>query len=538
MKKTILRLIALILCCLLLTGCSTDYSRYINALRGTGSSGSVTTFSDMVYTRPDMEKMESVLAEAIEAAAGEDFNLIIDKIYEFYDIYDDFYTNYSLADIHYSADLTNTYWEAETNFCAENSSRVDAALEELYYALAKSPCLEKLEGPRYFGDGYFDSYQGDNPWDEEFTALLEEESRLISRYYELSRIGSDYRPGSEAFYDNCGYEMAQLLVELIQLRHRIADYWGYDDYTQFATDFYYYRDYTSDQSRTYLEDIKNELVPLYRQLNNSGFWDSGYDRTTEADTFRYVQVMATAMGGMVKEAFDLMDQADLYDISRGANKFPSSFEVYLTTYQEPFIFVCPSGTTYDHLTFAHEFGHFCSDYAAGGSYAGIDVLEIFSQGMEYLSLCYVEDTEDLTRLKMADGLCIYVEQSAFASFEMQMYEIPPEELTTEALFDLYDRVAMDYGLDSVGYDPREFVTISHYYTNPMYVISYVVSNDAALQLYQMERNQPGAGLTCFEENLATEEYYFLAFLESAGLESPFAPGRIQSVRKTFEEILG
>ena len=269
MKKTILRLIALILCCLLLTGCSTDYSRYINALRGNASSDNFTAFSDMVYTRPDMEKVESVLAEAIEAAAGEDFNLIIDKIYEFYDIYDDFYTNYSLADIHYSADLTNSYWEAETNFCAENSSRLDAGLEELYYALANSPCLDKLEGPRYFGEGYFDSYQGENHWDEEFTALLEEESRLTSRYYELSRIGSDYRSGSEAFYDNCGYEMAQLLVDLILLRHQIADYWGYDDYTQFATDFYYYRDYTSDQGRAYLEDIRAELVPLYRQLNNS-----------------------------------------------------------------------------------------------------------------------------------------------------------------------------------------------------------------------------------------------------------------------------
>jgi oligoendopeptidase F len=166
----------------------------------------------------------------------------------------------------------------------------------------------------------------------------------------------------------------------------------------------------------------------------------------------------------------------------------------------------------------------------------VDVLEFFSQGMEYLSLCYVDDTEQLTKMKMADSLCLYVEQSAFASFEMQMYEIPEEELTADALLALYEQVALEYGFESVGYDPREFVTINHYYTNPLYILSYVVSNDAAMQLYQLEQETPGAGLAIFEENLTTEEYYLHSFLESAGLESPFAEGRLKTVRETFETI--
>ena len=86
-------------------------------------------------------------------------------------------------------------------------------------------------------------------------------------------------------------------------------------------------------------------------------------------------------------------------------------------------------------------------------------------------------------------------------------------------------------------DNREFVTINHFYTSPMYIISYVVSNDAALQLYQMEQDEAGAGLRCLAENLDTPCAYFLEFLDTAGLESPFAPGRIQTVRDTFVEIL-
>lgn len=535
MKKTVFRLISLVLCCLLLTGCVPRDSADAPKQSQKGASASV-HFQDMVYTRPDMEQLESALSLALTAAAGTDFEQIMDLVYGFYDLYDAFYTNYSLADIHYCRDLTDPYWQEESDFCTQAASRVDAALEELYYGLAQSPCLAQLESEAYFGSGYFDSYQGENLWDADFTALLEQESALVSRYYELRSEGSAYPDGSQAFYDACGEDLIQLLLELICLRHEIAAWWGYDDYAQFATDFYHYRDYSMDQSRTYLTQVGLELSGLYRQLNESGFWDSAYRSCTEAQTYAYLETMAANMGGTVGRAFRLMDEAGLYDITCSPNKYAASFEVYLTGYSEPFIFLSPMGDTSDFLTFAHEFGHFCCDYASHGSYAGVDVLEIFSQGMEFLSLFYTEDSGDLTRVKMAESLCLYVEQSAYASFEMRMYDIPPESLTPEALTELYTQVALEYGFESIGYDPREFIFINHFYTNPMYVLSYVVSNDAAMQLYQLELETPGAGLARLQANLATEEYYLLSFLSRAGLESPFAPGRLRSVRKIFEDF--
>lgn len=538
MKQKILRLIALALVCIMLTGCSAvaQYLEALNATFGYGSTERI-PYSEMTYTRPDMSELTNILSDACNAAAGEEVEPIIHKIWAFYDAYDLFYTNYSLADIRYSGDLTDSYWEAEYNFCSENSPSVDAMLEELYYALAKSPCLEELESEEYFGAGYFDSYQGENNWDEGFTALMEQESALVSRYYELAGQASEYEMRSEEYYNAFFDDMAQVLVDLVSLRHDIAGYWGYDDYNQFATDFYHYRDYPLADSRAYLDEIRAELVELYRQMNQSGIWEDSFAYSSEAETYGYVRQMARNMGGTVEEAFDVMNKYGLYDIAYGENKYPSSFEVYLSSYQAPFVFMCPDMSNYDHLVFTHEFGHFCNDYASWGSYAGVDVLEFFSQGLEYLSLCYVEGTEQLTKVKMADSLSLYVEQAAFASFEMRMYDIPEEELSVEALKSLYDQVAMEYGFESVGYDAREYVTINHYYTNPLYILSYVVSNDAAMQLYQMEREESGSGLKIYEENLATGEYYFLSFLDAAGLESPFAEGRLRTVRETFEEIL-
>ena len=121
---------------------------------------------------------------------------------------------------------------------------------------------------------------------------------------------------------------------------------------------------------------------------------------------------------------------------------------------------------------------------------------------------------------------------------MALYGLPEEALTAENIRQLYRQVGESYGLDSIGFDDREFVTITHYYTNPLYILSYVVSNDAALQLYQLERANAGSGLACLEENLATQEYCFLSFLNAAGLESPFSPGRLEAVRRLFEEVLG
>ena len=200
--------------------------------------------------------------------------------------------------------------------------------------------------------------------------------------------------------------------------------------------------------------------------------------------------------------------------------------------------MCPLQTNYDKLTFTHEFGHFCNDYASYGSYAGVDVGEVFSLGLEYLSLCYVDDGQDLAWLKMADGLSLFVEQAAFAAFEQQMYRLSGDELPVEGLLQLYDRTATEYGFDAVSYDEREFVTISHFYTNPKYIISYVVSNDAALQLYQMEQEEAGKGLACYEENLDTQCTYFLEFMEEAGLLNPFEEGRVARIRETFEAALG
>lgn len=523
------RLTALLLVAVLLCGCG--------ATNSLGFHG-VVKFEDMEYTRPDMDTLASLSQAACDAAEnGVLVDEVLDAVWEYYDAYDEFCTNYDLAYIHYHSDLSDEYWKTEHDFCAENSAQIDVYLEDIYYAIAASPLRDDLE-EEYFGEGYFEAYDGESVYDDTLLSYLEQEQALISEYYTLSEAAQSEEYYSEAYFEACAEPMAQVLVELIGVRQKMARYAGYGSYPAFAYDNYYYRDYTWAQASAYLEDIQQTLVPLYRNMNGSDAWDYNDKYCSEQATFDYVKEAAQNMGGVTAEAFELLEEAELYDISASPNKSGISFELFLYRYYQPFVFTSSVETQYDKLTFAHEFGHFACDYAAAGSYAGTDVLEIFSQGMEYLSLCYTEQDQALIDMKLADSLATYVEQAAYAAFEHEMYELEGSELTTENLFALYEEICMDYGFDSMDWDPRDLVTVPHFYGNPLYIISYVVSNDAAMQLYELELAEPGAGKQCFEENLTTEEYDFLSFLESAGLEDPFREERLDAVRDLMAQRFG
>lgn len=523
---------------LMLGGCSLGFlGDYLERLsRAVDTISGDAGYEDMVYTRPDMTALEQTLEESCEICrTSTEIDEVLDAIYAYYDCYDEFQTNMLLAYVHYNTDLRDTYWEGENAYCAANAGTVDAGLEELYFALAQSPIREILDGEDYFGPGFLEAYEGESLWDKDFLALLEEEARLEGKYYEVmgEQTPENYGAFCDAHYDT----LAQLLVELVQVRQKIAAHMGYGSYAGYAYDFAHQRDYVPAQAGKLMDAIRQDLVPLYIRMHSEES-DWGMEEPCDRQEMtEYVSRCAEAMGGYAEEAWDLMEGKGLWEIEPGEYKLNASFEVYLPVYRVPLVFVNPTQTQYDKLVLAHEFGHFFHDFVRSGSMTGTDVAEVLSQGMEYLSLCLCGDTEDLARLKMADSLAIYVEQAAYASFEHRLYELAGEELTAENIRGLYAQVGEEFGFDCLEWDTREYVLLTHIYTEPMYLISYVVSNDAALQLYEQEQAEPGSGVEKYLSMPSGEEIQFCGFLEEMGLESVFVPERIPRVKATLEEIL-
>ncbi len=492
---------------------------------GGEEEGTFTAFADMVYTRPDLDAIRTQLQVCLDAApTATDPEALMDEVYAFYDLYYDFYTNYSLAYIHNSKDLTDEYWNEEYGFCLENTSVADSSLDDLLYTLADSPVKEGLEAEEHFGAGFFDDYLGESIWDDTYTALIDEENALLSQYYDWT--GQSGRQE----------DLAQLYVELVTVRQEIATYLGYESYIHYAYDETYDRDYTPEQAIAYMADIQKELVPFVDTLTGD-YYAPTRRAWSEKKTMDYVRQCANAMGGTVKDAFDLLEKGGYYDLAVDYNKYDSSFETYLYNYDVPFVFINAQGSGNDPLTFAHEFGHFCNDYAAGGTSVTIDVAEIFSQGMEFLSLDYGQNTAALAKMKMKDSLDVFIGQSLFATFEYQVYQLSGDDLNVGNISKLYLQTMADFGYNIEHRDPLSFIHIPHFYIVPIYIISYVVSNDAALQIYQEEQKEAGRGLTLYMDSLDTEAQGFLEFLAEAGLNSPFYEGRAAEIRETMESVL-
>lgn len=531
MKKIRVSLLALLLCVVVLfSGC--EYGQVFQP------QAEYTHFKDMVYTRPDMDFINNTLARSCRVAkSSSNIETTLDAIYDFYDVYDAFYTNYALADIYACQDMTSEHWNAESDFCVENAPVLEAGLEELFCALADSPIRDTLESPKFFGEGFFDAYENSDGWTDAYTALADREAELINTYYSLSADALSVELYSEEYYQTCGQELSQLLIDLVLVRQQMAQELGYKSYADMVYMNYYGRSYTPQQMVSYLQQVWQYLTPLYQETEDSDVWEQLNTPCEEEAVFAYVQSAAKNMGGVVWDAFSHMEEAGLYDIAYSDKKFDTSFETYLQTYYEPFIFLSPIGTNYDMLTFSHEFGHFVGDYACYGTSAGLDVTEVQSQAMEYLALCYQEGGPELTKAKMAASLAVYVEQSAFALFELGLYDLSPEELTHENLEKYFENVCLLFGMDSQVIWPQDYITISHLYIGPMYLSSYVVSNDVAMQIYQLELEEPGAGLKLYEECVYSQDYCIEDFISNHDLQSPFHRSRLDQVYDLFAEQL-
>lgn len=530
MRHWKLRLTSLLLAmCLLLTGCSFT-EEFIERM---SIFGIATAYEDMEYTRPDMAKLQEALDNCSSLAQSTDsVDTLMKAVYAFYDEYDAFYTNSTLAEIRYSCDLTNLYWEEEYNFCSSQSPTAEAAVEQLFCTLAASPLREELEEMDYWGEGFFDAYDTEPSIDEPLLSLMEQETELINRYYGLD---DRYTAAGYTLDDALFQDMVSLYIQLIGVRQEIADYLGYPDYPTLAYDMYYARDYTPEEAAAYMTKLGEALYTPYTALSDSDIWEQTYTYCPELETYRFLQTAAKAMGGIVADAFSYMDTNGLHHILYGENKLNTSFETYIWNYYAPFVFMNPYLDQSDKLTFAHEFGHFAADYSCDGTFCGIDIAETHSMAMEYLCLCYGKDTELLTRYKLADSLCTYMEQSAYAMFEYQVYGLQDEDLTEENITELYCQVGKQFGFDAFNWDPREYVTVIHFFTDPMYTVSYVLSNDLAMQIYQLELEDPGAGLSLYENILPSQDTYILTFAETHNLESPFSQERLQSVAAFFQD---
>lgn len=576
MGKKWRRIAALLLCLLLLCGCGggdggkkATLGKLMELSLPEEEPRRTVPFGEMVYTRPDPSALEALLEQVRQALEQGDYAPVEALLDEFSQVYEHCSTMESLSYIHSSLDMTDPYWAEEYAYCAQQTAELSRLLEQLYYACGMSPMAGELE-ENYFWEGFAEEYADDSQaiYDEETVALYQREADLITRYRELiasptitlsdgteadyySRLSEgteeEYYDALVRFYLGYNQPLGEIYLDLIRVRREIAEKRGYDSYEQLQFEEYWERDYSPEQALDYIARIKEQIVPLYREISLLAPYRSlRSDSLSQTRLNRILESGVDKMGGEMTEAFAFMSQYGVYDIRLDPRKLDSSFETYLEEYDTPFLFLNPTGSTGDITTFAHEFGHFTDAYVNDNAYETIDVAEIYSQALEYLMLCNLDgilgqaELENLRKMKLLDTLDMLVQQASFASFEHQVYALSEEELTVESLNAISLQVSRDFGyyddwLDF--YYARSWIDIVHFFEMPFYVITYPVSNDIALQLYELELAQPGAGLARYRAMLPREGEGMLELAESAGLRSPFEPERIGEAAQLLRGFL-
>ena len=523
------------------------------------------SFNDIVYSRPDAKSLIEGFNEASKliTEGKAEYDAQLNSIHALETDYSNYSTMYNYTYIMNSKDKSNSYWNEEYDFISSYEPQLIKAVEALFVAAASSEHFESFEKD-YFGVGTLAEYKDGGKYTDTLVKLLEEENELETQYSTLSTatVKITYkgvtdtadahldRIDANSTYNDDTREAAKkqcldiyekeynrlskrILVDLIKIRSRIATEHGYDSYAKLAYEEYG-REYSEREAKSFIESIAKYTLPVYLKLNYSVFlpYFNSVSETTKnnaANVINSLYGVYEALDSDLHTAYSYMLEHDLYDYAQSdLNRFEGSFTTYLDDYGTPFVFISAQGNEADFLSLSHEFGHFYDAYVNYGVDASLDLSEVSSVSLEFLTLLGLEDKLDRETYKylyytaIDSAMNALIMQGYYALFEQYAYSIPYNMINEATLTEAARSAASAIGLSSAL--NLDSVLIPHTILYPFYVQSYCTATAVALEIFYKECENSGDGLTAYKSLVLreTEGLDFQEELKEAGLSSPFS----------------
>ena len=562
-RRLLTLLIFMAMLCSLLTGCV-----FLSGCEN--GDVDMVPFDEMVYERPDLDAAlaaaDTLISDLKDGAALRHARKGLDACF---DTYRRLRTMEAISTIRSDSDVTDDYYRGEMEFCTDALISYRAKLEEVFAACAASDLRDGLDD--YLGAGFLDDYGGDYVFPEALFRLQRRENELVNQYfaalaaqrytlggksYTIDELYLAGRNGEldgvtladavNAYYISANETLGGIFCELAKVRRALAAEAGYGSFLDMAYE-QNNRDYSPAEAAAFTEAVKTHLVPLYREAVETGAADDGYYGTQSLDprdALMTVMDIADAMGGDIADTAAFLMEYDLVNAEVSDKKISDSYELYIPDYESPYILAGTIGYAEDILTIAHELGHAVDDFVHYEADDSTDVSETLSQALEYLTIPYLEDDalyDSLLAYKLTDALRMYAEQGSYNAFEEQVYALTDEELTLENVNAIAARCAADFGVQSEwgeGYDARSWVEITHFYQQPLYVVSYLASDALAIQFYEQELAQKGVGLRlCKDAITRAGDTEFMQLSKKLGLRDPLSEAQVEAIAKLMREAL-
>lgn len=522
----------------------------VDAAVTTGGYG--TNYSEKEHSEVPLDEMSRELfdQDAFDSAVEELSGLVgrrgrEDRARELYRVIlretDNLYTQYMLLTLDY-------YRDVENEEVAARYEESGSLLMEVGNTAAET--LRDLLNSEYYGEVIREEMGPENAAAfEEYESVTEEEGYLAEKEMELIR---EYEEAAMQDYDDYREEnqvLGGIYLELVEVRTKLAQIQGYDNYADYAYECGYYRDYTVEDVERLRESVKEELVPLYEECFSYALdKDMG---SLFLDRAESSEEMLDSLGTILEEihpdvgaAYEYFRTFELYDIEPDGKKMDMGYTVELPAYGDAYIYDNGYGTYQDYFTMIHEFGHFTSVFYEDIHYlysvVNMDVSEIHSQGLEVLCWPYYEELvpgmgEAMQAYVVYEMLINIISCCIYDEIEQEIYRNP--DMSLEELNQAVVDISSQYGYDQT-LDQYQWVELNHLYQQPFYVISYATSALAALELLELSEADRDQALEVYMDISASgTETPYCAVLEECGLRNIFEEGSVAETAEGIASIL-
>ena len=556
-------------------------------------------FSEMTYTRPDIEALLAQCREfAARAAAAPDSQSLTALYFEQSRAFADYTTASQLVNIHYTCDTRDAYWKAEQDFFDDNGPAVSNAQVEIFRSFLANPHVDALA--ETIGStcvaGMKNAVLG---MDDRTVELQKEFNGLVSQYQQIyggamveldgkqltiPQLGPykeslDPKVRRAAFEAEAGYfdahrdQLDQLYGKIVKNLNQQAKVLGYKDYSELSYVRMNRIGYGAEEIRSFRDQVATDVVPLLQQVMKMRSARTGIAHPTFADLpvmFKdgnpapipgYEARMAAArtmyheLSPETAEFIDFMQDNELFDVESRPGKMSGGYMTSLPSYKAPFIFANWNNTSGDVDVLTHECGHAFEGYLAERDPAvpadlecpAMESSEIHSMAMEFLTapwhhLLFGKDTDKYSLLHAEDSFVFLAYGCEVDEFQQIMYQNPdltPDERNAQWLkLEKKYRPWIDF--DNLPFYGRGagWQRQLHIYECPFYYIDYCLSSMAALQFYL---------LSLTDHKDAWQRYLRLVrraglasyteLLQTAGLQVPFAPGSVKGIAQQMTRWL-
>lgn len=555
-------------------------------------------FSEMPYSRPDMEALAAATTQTLEAmkaapnAAGQ---------IAAYDAYEKKMqtagTMQQIAYIRHTINTKDEFYNAENDYMDEIGPKLQELTHRVNTALLESPYRAELE--RHYGALMFKNLEiAARSFSPAIVELMQEENKLVSEYQNLYASATVEFDGKtmplpllgpykqdpdravrkaayEAdakFFDSHREELDTLYDKLVKVRDAQAKKMGLPNYIPLGYDRMGRNCYTAKDVAAFRDQIAEDMVPIVAKVKEAqrrrigveklAFYDepisfadgNAVPEGTPDEILAAGKKMYQELSPETAEFIDFMFENELFDVLSRDGKAPGGYCTEIADYKSPFIFSNFNATAGDVDVLTHEAGHAFEAYRAFKQELPsllhsptIEACECHSMSMEFLTapwhhLFFGKQTDKYELGHCEDALVFIPYGCMVDEFQYKVYENPG--MTPEQRNELWLSLEKKYR-PWIDFDNLPFYSRGggwqrqlHIYEVPLYYIDYCMAQTVAFQFWNLSRENYAEAwkrYMTFVDKAGTAT--FAELVESAGLKVPYHAGCIKEIGESISRWL-